>query len=237
MPRGPREKSETGLYHIMLRGIDKRDIFLSKSDYKRFLSYIEKIKETIPVSVYAYCLMTNHVHILIKSETEEIGDIVRRIAVGYAQYHNLKYGRTGHLFQNRFRSETVNDDNYFLIVLRYIHQNPIHAGIVKNVSDYQWSSYHEYIGHQSKLIDKSFALQYFSHINKFIEFMNQTNKDECLEYQQNTRYTDAALGKIISLSYDLDSIKHMDIKARNKVIIKIKGDTGVSNRQLARVLK
>ena len=236
MPRGPREKSETGLYHIMLRGIDKREIFLSKSDYKRFLSYIEKIKETIPVSVYAYCLMTNHVHILIKSETEEIGNIVRRIAVGYAQYHNIKYGRTGHLFQNRFRSETVNDDNYFLIVLRYIHQNPINAGIVKNVSDYQWSSYHEYIGYQSKLIDKSFALQYFSNINKFIEFMNQTNKDKCLEYQQNTRYTDKDLGKIISLSYDLDSIKHMDIKARNNVILKIKGDTGVSNRQLARVL-
>lgn len=89
--------------------------------------------------------MTNHVHMLLKTETEEIGDVVKRITLGYAQYHNVKNGRTGHLFQNRFKSEPVNTDEYFLVVLRYIHQNPIKAGIVKRIEDYRWSSYNAYI--------------------------------------------------------------------------------------------
>ncbi|WP_132995115.1 transposase [Sporanaerobacter acetigenes] len=90
MPRGTREKSESGIYHVMLRGIDKMDIFLSNSDYEKFLYYIREAMDKSNFVVYGYCLMTNHVHLLIKTETEEIGDIVRRIAVGYAQYHNLK---------------------------------------------------------------------------------------------------------------------------------------------------
>lgn len=220
----------------MLRGIDKREIFLSKSDYERFLYYVEKVKENNSVIVFAYCLMPNHVHILLRSETEEIGDIMRRISVGYAQYHNIKNGRTGHLFQNRFRSEPVNDDNYFLSALRYIHQNPVKAGLVKNVSGYKWSSYHEYIGNQPKLVDTSFALQFFSNISRFKEFINQPNEDKCLEYQHQIRYTDEELEKIISSSFDLDKLKYMDIESRNKILKKLKEDTGVGNRQLARVL-
>ncbi|ARE89021.1 Transposase IS200 like protein [Clostridium formicaceticum] len=91
-------------------------------------------------TVYGYCLMTNHVHILLKAESEEIGNVVRRITVGYAQYHNIKNGRSGHLFQNRFKSERVNTDDYFLIVLRYIHQNPIKAGVIERIEDYKWSN-------------------------------------------------------------------------------------------------
>lgn len=75
--------------------------------------------------------MQNHVHLLIKEGKEEIGDSIRRITVGYAQYHNRNHVRTGHLFQNRYKSEPVDDDRYLLVVLRYIHQNPLKAGIVK----------------------------------------------------------------------------------------------------------
>jgi len=220
----------------MLRGIDKRKIFLSKSDYERFLYYIEKVKENNSVTVYAYCLMPNHVHILLKSETEEVGNIIRRISVGYAQYHNIKNGRTGHLFQNRFRSEPVNDDNYFLSVLRYIHQNPVKAGFVNLVSGYKWSSYYEYIGNQSRLVDTSFALNFFPNLTRFKEFMNQQNEDKCLEYQPEIRYTDEELEIIISSSFDSDKLKYMDIKARNMALKKIKEDTGAGNRQLSRVL-
>ena len=145
MPRKARERSETGIYHVMLKGIDKKDIFAGKQDYEKFLYYVNRAMEISKFEVYGYCLMPNHVHILLKEGTEKIGDAIRRIAVGYAQYFNIKYGRNGHLFQNRFRSEPVNDDVYFLIVLRYIHQNPIKANMVINMEDYEWSSYNEYI--------------------------------------------------------------------------------------------
>ncbi|MBS4024265.1 MAG: transposase [Clostridia bacterium] len=107
----------------MLRGIDKRDLFLNDSDYQKVIDYIQRAKEKIEFTVYAYCLLTNHTHLLLKKQTAslEIGDIVKRITVGHAQYHNVKNGRTGHLFQNRFKSEAVESDTYFLTVLRYIH--------------------------------------------------------------------------------------------------------------------
>ena len=89
MPRVPRISSSTQMYHVILRGIDKRNIFLSKDDYEKFLYYILKAREKSDFSIYAYCLMTNHVHILMKPESDRIGDIIRRIAVGYVQYHNM----------------------------------------------------------------------------------------------------------------------------------------------------
>jgi REP element-mobilizing transposase RayT len=117
MPRIVREKSETGIYHVMLRRIDKRDLFLNNSGYQKLTDYIERAKEKIELTVYAYCLMTNHTHLLLKKQTVslEIGGIVKRITAGYAQYHNVKNGRTEHLFQNRFKSEAVDSDTYFLI--------------------------------------------------------------------------------------------------------------------------
>ena len=141
MSRNARKKSEIGIYHVMLRGIDKMNIFLCDSDYYIFLNHIKMAKERSNFLLLAYCLMTNHVHLLIKEGNEDLGDIIRRIAVGYAQYFNNKNGRIGHLFQNRFRSEPVNDERYLLVLLRYIHQNPVKAGIVKSIHEYKWSSY------------------------------------------------------------------------------------------------
>lgn len=164
MPRSARLKSESGIYHVMLRGIDKRNIFMNPADYEKFIESMIKAKEKAKLSVYAYCLMTNHVHILIKQHAEDVGDTVKRIAVSYAQYHNNRYGRTGHLFQNRFLSETVDNYQYFLTAIRYIHQNPVKAGIIKNVGDYKWSSYNEYIDDDKNVIESEFAIGYFKNI-------------------------------------------------------------------------
>ncbi|WP_091541557.1 transposase [Alkaliphilus peptidifermentans] len=236
MPRIAREKSETGIYHIMLRGIDKRDIFLKDADYERFTEYMRISKEKTGFTIYAYCLMTNHVHILLKTGVEEIGDIVRRITVGYAQYHNIENGRTGHLFQNRFKSEPVNTDSYFLTVLRYIHQNPIKAGMVQRLEDYKWSSYNEYINNNT-LIDSTIGLSYFKGTNDFITYMKENNQDKCLEYDPRKRYTDEGLKETISLLVDITNISNLDIKSRNEILKDIKNATGASNRQLSRVLK
>ena len=236
MPRKARERSETGIYHVMLKGIDKKDIFAGKQDYEKFLYYVNRAMEISKFEVYGYCLMPNHVHILLKEGTEKIGDAIRRIAVGYAQYFNIKYGRNGHLFQNRFRSEPVNDDVYFLIVLRYIHQNPIKANMVINMEEYEWSSYNEYIMKSKREITNiKFAMELFSNIKNFKKFMMERNKDKCLEYNERIRYTDKELEKMIMSIIDISKLKELDKETRDEVLREIKNVTKASNRQLSNV--
>ena len=136
MARQLRKKSETGVYHVMLRGINRQDIFEDEGDYQQMVSILRGLidrcdehKVQLPslCTFYAYCLMSNHVHLLIQEREENISDVVKIIGVTYAHYFNKKYERNGHLFQDRFRSEPVNTIEYFVTLLRYIHQNPLKA--------------------------------------------------------------------------------------------------------------
>ena len=144
MPRQSRQKSPTGLYHITMRGVNKNDIFLDDEDYSSFLGYLQSMKIASGLQIYAYCLMKNHIHLLLKEEKEDLAISFRRLGAGFVGWYNRKYKRVGHLFQSRYSSEIIDKDAYFLAVLRYIHQNPVKAGIVEEVTDYRWSSIHEY---------------------------------------------------------------------------------------------
>lgn len=104
----------------MLRGIDKRNIFLGNEDRAKFIDYVIRAKEEGSFELYGYCLMDNHVHLLIK-EDGGIGKSIKRITVGYVGWYNKKHEISGHLFQNRFKSESVKTESYLLTVLRYIH--------------------------------------------------------------------------------------------------------------------
>jgi len=236
MPRVAREKSETGIYHIMMRGVDKRDIFINEEDYKRFLFYIVKAKKKSNFSLLSYCLMTNHVHLLLKEGNEEIGESIRRISVGYAQYHNTRHNRIGHLFQNRFRSEPINNDSYLLTVLRYIHQNPLKAGIINSGCDYEWSSYGLYLKPNNSIIERDIILGYFVNVLDFVKFNNEASNDICLEYGEKKKYTDVELKKIIEELIDIKIISGQNIEKRNQALKQIKDVTGASIRQLERVL-
>lgn len=152
MPRESRTPSGTGIYHVMMRGINHQDLFEDEEDYYQFLSSMDHARfQTNEKGVvitncvyYAYCLMSNHIHLLIRERDEPIGGTIKRIASSYVYYYNHKYMRDGHLFKERFRSEPVNDMEYFAILLRYIHQNPVKAHLVNRVEDYAFSSWHEY---------------------------------------------------------------------------------------------
>ena len=154
MTRKPRETSLTGIYHVMLRGINRQDIFIDRDDFWKFIKTLHQQVNpkdelgrslTPRCNIYSYCLMPNHIHLLIRNKTESIGSIIKSIAITYAAYFNKRYERVGHLFQDRFKSEPVNDMNYFLTLIRYIHQNPIAGGITKRVEDYPWSSWIEFL--------------------------------------------------------------------------------------------
>ena len=153
MARRAREMSGTGIYHVMMRGINRQNIFEDDEDYTRFIGLL--YQTVCPVDdngkplpsrsiFYAYCLMSNHVHLLIREASESLAEVIKRIGVSYAQYYNKKYLHFGHLFQDRFKSEPVNDNAYFFTLLRYIHQNPVTAGISPDIGSYRWSSWGEY---------------------------------------------------------------------------------------------
>ncbi|MEN6325889.1 MAG: transposase [Syntrophomonas sp.] len=143
MPRNARQKSESGIYHIMVRGINRQDIFHDDEDMQRYLETIAHMKKENRFKVYGFCLMTNHVHILVQEKEEEISRVMKRIGTSYAWWYNSKYDRVGHLFQDRYKSEGVDNDAYLLSVRRYIHKNPMMAGLAQEPEDYRWSSANE----------------------------------------------------------------------------------------------
>ncbi len=160
MPRQARQTSGTGIYHVMMRGINHQNIFEEQEDYYQFLNTLDMMAQSyepdgIPsgrnYTLYAYCLMSNHIHLLIREREDTIGMAIKRIASSYVYYYNHKYSRDGHLFRERYKSEPVNDMAYFVTLLRYIHQNPVKAGIVNEVKDYEFSSWHEYEAPNSAL--------------------------------------------------------------------------------------
>jgi REP element-mobilizing transposase RayT len=154
MSRKGREKSGTGIYHVMLRGINRQDIFEDAEDYMSFTKILAAVQDrleddlitkTTTCHIYAYCLMPNHVHLLLCEKNWQVGDVMKSIASSYVFYYNKKYGRIGHLFQDRFRSEPCNTPEYFFTLFRYIHQNPVAANLVSDINDYTWSSWREYV--------------------------------------------------------------------------------------------
>lgn len=237
MPRAPRQKSQSGIYHIMLRGINQQIIFEDDEDYQKFIEILKNYKTVSGYKIFAYCLMSNHIHLLLKVVKEDIDQVMKRIAGSYVYWYNWKYYRKGHLFQDRFKSEPVEDDTYLLTVIRYIHQNPVKANIVKNVSNYEYSSYDEYIGTNNSLIDRDFALSILNKEN-FIKYHNEINEDVCLDISENEfRLSDNDAKEIIkkiSGCSNVSEFQALEYKKRDKYISKLK-EKGLSIRQISRL--
>lgn len=163
----------------MIKGIDNQNIFYDDQDRRVFLKKLLMTKEEYDNKICSYCLMDNHVHLVIKIEKEFLSKAMQTLMIRYVRYFNKKYDRTGTLFQNRFKSKNVENLRYFLEVCRYVHQNPENAGIAKT-EDYQWSSYQEYLK-KGKIVNKEILLHYFNHdLNDFIKFTQKTNEYDYL---------------------------------------------------------
>lgn len=190
MPRHMRMRSNTRIYHIMTRGNERKNIFNDDEDRLRFIRTIEKKSIESGFQIYGYCLMDNHVHLLINEGEEGIAKVMKRINVSYVYYFNKKYKRIGHLFQDRYKSEAIENEEYLLAALRYIHNNPVKAGIVKRAGEYKWSSYNSYInGTKDTVIENGTILGMFSEKLEtakrlFIEFSEKWNDDVLIEYKE-----------------------------------------------------
>jgi len=222
----------------MLRGINQQRLFEYDADNEKFLSILEDYKEICKFELYGYCLMNNHVHLLIKVVAEDLAQIFKRIGVKYAAWYNWKYDRTGHLFQDRYRSEPVEDEKYFLTVLRYIHLNPVMAGICGKVDEYRWSSYSEYFGDR-RITDTEYVLTMIG-LAGFLEFHNYDDAENTERYSEKhvrVRMTDKEIRTVMLELCSCDSADtflKLETLERINIIKKLK-ESGASIRQVSRL--
>lgn len=237
MPRKAREKSESGIYHIMLRGINQQQIFEDDEDKEKFIQILKDCKAISGFELYAYCLMSNHFHLLIKVGKEDLEKIFKRIGGRYVYWYNIKYKRTGHLFQDRYKSEPVEDDEYLLTVTRYIHQNPVKAGITKKIN-YKFSSYNAYIKDDKIFVNTEMILSMISK-KQFIEYNDKSNMDICLDMDKNNqlRLTDEQAKEVIlkvSKCSNVSEFQALDVIKKVDCLKELK-NKGLSIRQISRL--
>jgi putative transposase len=242
VPRTARTKSTSGIYHIIIRGINRQTLFEEEEDSVKFIQTLQKYREICKYKLYAYCLMGNHLHLLLMEGKEPLETVMRRICGSYVLWYNKKYGRVGYLFQDRFKSEPIEDDTYFLTVLRYIFQNPVKAGIVTRIQNFIWSNYIDYVEGCDRT-DTDFALSIFNTerekaISIFTEYINRENDDKCLDIQEKPIITDENARKIIRehcrVDYAID-IQKFEGNKRNSCLKNLKEVHGLSIRQIERL--
>ncbi len=246
MVRQARQRCESGVYHVVLRGINRGDIFFDDNDSLRFLETLAQKKKNQEYELYGYCLMSNHVHLLVREKADTVSRTMSRIGTSYAKWYNQKYSRSGHVFQGRYSSECIEDDKYLLTVVRYIHNNPVKAGMVREREAYQWSSIHAYTDgkeYPQELTETEYILNIFHQnrieaIQAFREFMKQENEDACLDEENKRKKTDGEVKSEIEELMDSEPIgklQGMEKEKRNAILRTIKASEGVTLRQIARV--
>ena len=252
MPRTARaKKSSDGIYHIITRGNEKREIFCADEDYFRFLDILTRAQNRYGFNIYAYCLMSNHVHLLLGCNGCDISQVMKSINISYVYFFNRKYQRCGHLFQDRFRSELIDSDAYAMQVSRYIHLNPVKAGIVSilDIGQYPWSSYNVYMGRkpQSNVpLFSNFIMGMFSNnpdqaVQQYRDFLTgehdnflanekselpslmEKNIDHGKRHEQDKEKVLAAIAA--AYNADWSNITKTPIPVRNEMILAVRRET------------
>jgi len=144
MPRGPRIDAAGVLHHVWARGVERKPIFREDADRNFFLSRLETACELSDTRIYAWCLIPNHFHLAIRTGELPLSRLMRSLLTSFAMYFNRRYKRSGHLFQNRYKSTIIDEERYFIALVRYIHLNPVRARLVDSIdslSDYLWSGH------------------------------------------------------------------------------------------------
>lgn len=223
MSRLPRTFSSTGVYHIFFRGIAKQNIFEEDADFDKMLQFLTDLKSEMHFEIYAYCFMTNHVHLLLKEQNMgDISVIMKRLLTKYVMWFNKKYIRVGQLIAGRYGSRPVEVDQYFLSVVRYIHQNPLRANVVKFLKDYRWSSYNAYLSSSPSIVDKYLFFD-IAGKDDFVEFHAEIEK-ETFPFSGKKLINDAEMKRFLLKEYDIAAYQLADLptQKRNEILRDLK---------------
>ncbi|TAK51680.1 MAG: transposase [Gammaproteobacteria bacterium] len=201
MPRKPRLHVPGGLYHVILRGNARQDIFFDPDDRQRWETLIGQGVRKYTHRIHAYCWMTNHVHLAVQCHTSPLSRFMSFVASGYARATNKKLNRSGHLFERRYRAILVQRDSYLQELIRYIHRNPLRAGIIRRLEDYPWSSHHAYVtGRAPAWLTTGWALSTFGTElaparRRYAEFMgSEGDQSICSALRNGAEADQRALG-------------------------------------------
>lgn len=241
MPRKPRAISSTGIYHIILRSVNQQIIFEDNQDYSKFLYVLLDAKKKYDFDIYAYCLMTNHIHLLIKS-VKKPSNLMQFISTKFVRWYNCKYERYGHLFQERYYSVPIEEDSHFLNLIYYIHENPVKGGIIRFASEYPWSSCAIYHGKKSELVDIGYAVSVAGSKKTLMDYLrrNQLKEPDCpgieciyMPHKITVEKATEVLKNLTDYSSPSD-IQHLPKYVRNSIILQLH-EKNVSNSLISRL--
>lgn len=234
MTRLPRQKSESGYFHIITRGVGQQILFEEKADYVLYLHLLRRFSRKTGVRICAFCLMENHTHLLVCDRDDHLSVFMKKLGVTYSRYFNLKYGRHGHLFQDRFSSVPIESEESLLIVFRYILNNPREAGICQ-ASEYPWSSYSRY-GNPHSFVDTVILQELLGDFSEYAAFIDAQYEDDEQELEKRA-HDDEWAKSVIRKTFNVPSgtaLKAYDRKTRNEAV-KVLREKGLSVRQIERL--
>ena len=235
MSRKPRKLTATGIYHVIIRGIDHQNIFYDDEDRLFFIGRLKRYTKQLDISVYSYCLMDNHVHLLIGNANPNLALLMKKIGVSYVYYFNKKYKRSGQLLQDRYKSECVEDDEYLKVLIRYILKNPDKAGIC-TFNKYKWNSFNSYCN-RNDFVNTSYIMDIFGGAIQFNKFMSLREKDICMEYENKKLISDDMLIDFIKSQFFIKNPRNIckyNFDKQKKIINEIKL-YGIPVRQISRI--
>ena len=178
MARRPRIEN-AGFHHIYNRGVEKRNIFIENKDKEKFLDIVCEVSTFYDFVIHGYALMDNHYHLLLENKRENLSHGMRQINATYAQYFNKKYERVGHLWQDRYKSWYIFDDEYLFTLFKYIEYNPIKANVAKEIGAYPYTFIHDMLQNKLKgCMQNSFILKWCDNINELLNSLNLELSDE-----------------------------------------------------------
>lgn len=244
MPRKPRVISSTGIYHITLRSINQHIIFEEESDFQKFLFILADCKQAIDIDIYAYCLMNNHIHLLLHSSSNNLASFFQSLGSRFVRWYNNKYSRSGHLFQDRFFSVPIETESQYLSTLLYIHNNPVKANICHFESEYRWSSYNAFYDEKNPLINVSYSYDIAGSkdlLQKYFATNHAHSNDSSFSqvHIATKHYVPdekaLAIFKSITQLSSAAEVINLTKTARNNYI-RILHDKGLTQKQLARLM-
>lgn len=252
MGKYARKESKTGYYHVMQRGNGKQILFEDQKDFKRYYDKMLESKSRSNCDLVAYCLMSNHTHLLVRAEKlKSLTYMMSMLGISYASYYNLKYDHVGSVFQGRFLSEPINDEQYLLACVRYIHNNPAKAGFGTR-EEYRWSSYREYLQEAcptktgkflcedcdkgiEKMVDTGIILDMLGSTNAFEEFSKSADDKMFIDNDIDVATCQIGLD-IVRKHFGNEfentlTVKQLCVEERNHIIREMK-QAGMNNHQI-----